>query len=98
MHKVVVEHQEVVKKLEYEKRVFQATQRSAIFSLKDHKENLQNDPKVRLLNPTKNEIRKMLKQILENVISVIRKKSKLNSLKNTGHDWSFPHYQQDQRN
>ena len=77
--KVEAEHQETVKNLGLEERVFKTTPRSAFITLKDHKENFINNPKARLLNPRKPEIGKISKQILENVINVIRKKSKLNS-------------------
>ena len=84
METVQVEHQDVVKNLGLEERVFKTTPRPAFITVKDHKAQFQNDPKARLLNPTKPEIGKVSKQILENVINVIRKKTKLNSWKNTG--------------
>ena len=64
----------VVKNLELGKRVFETTKRSAFITLKDHKENFVNDPKVRLLNPCKPELGKISKTILETIISVIRAK------------------------
>ena len=81
--KVQIEHQKVVKNLGLEERIFKTTERTAFLTVKDHKEHFANDPKARLLNPTKPEIGKISKQILENVINVIREKSKLNSWKNT---------------
>ena len=82
--KVQDEHKEIVNKLGLEERVFKTTKRTAFLTIKDHKENFMNDPKARLINPSKPEIGKVSKQILENVINVIRTKSKLNSWKNTG--------------
>ena len=79
--KVVTEHQKVVTKLGLEERVFKTTPRTAFITVKDHKENFQNDPKCRLLNPTKPEIGRISKKILENVITVIREKSKLRQWK-----------------
>ena len=76
---VEAEHQETVKNLGLEERVFKTTGRSAFLTVKDHKDNFQNNPKSRLLNPTRPEIGKVSKQILESVIAVIKKKSKLNS-------------------
>ena len=80
---VTIEHQKVVTKLGLEERVFKTTPRTAFISVKDHKENFQNDPKCRLLNPTKPEIGRISKRILENVINVTKQKSKLRQWKNT---------------
>ena len=44
-------------------------------SLKDHKENFVNDPKCRLLNPTKIEIAKVSEQILIREVFIRKKKS-----------------------
>ena len=51
--------------------------------LKDHKSNFREAPSVRTLNPSKPEIGKISKQILERKIHVIRQMSGLNSWKNT---------------
>ena len=80
---VEAEHQDTVKDLGLEERVFKTTARSAFITVKDHKENFLNNTQSRLLNPTKPEIGKISKQILENVINVIRGKTKLNNWKNT---------------
>ena len=80
---VIVEHKKVVTKLGLEERVFKTTSRTAFITVKDHKENYQNDTKCRLLNPTKPEIGRISKKILENVINVIKQKSKLRQWKNT---------------
>ena len=41
-------------------------------TLKDHKENFENNPKCRLINPSKTDIGKIAKQILEPYVSKIR--------------------------
>ena len=84
MNAVETAHQSVVKNLELGERVFETTKRSAFITIKDHKENFMNDPKVRLLNPCKPELGKISKKILEKIISVIRTKSKLIQFKNSG--------------
>ena len=76
-------HERVVRNLGLEDRVFETTKRSAFISIKDHKPNFMNDPKVRLLNPCKPELGKVSKQILEKIIAVIRSKSKLTQFKNS---------------
>ena len=62
---------------------FQTTERSAFLTIKDHKEDFANNTKCRLINPCKPDIGKISKKILENVVNVIRKKTKLNQWKNT---------------
>ena len=83
MKKVTVEHQKIVSDLGLEERVFKTTPRSAFLSIKDHKDDFVNNTKCRLINPTKPEIGRISKKILENVISVVKKKSKLMQWKNT---------------
>ena len=83
VHNATIAHQEVVKQLGLEERVFKTTTRTAFITIKDHKVNFMNDPKCRLLNPTKPEIGRISKKILQNVINVIREKSKLRQWKNT---------------
>ena len=83
MKKVTVEHQKIVSDLGLEERVFETTPRSAFLSIKDHKDDFVNNTKCRLINPTKPEIGRISKKILENVISVLKKKSKLMQWKNT---------------
>ena len=53
------------------------TPRASFITLKDHKENFQNNPQVRVLNPTKCEIGKISKKILERIVKQLRKKLKL---------------------
>ena len=55
----------------------------AYITLKDHKTHFNNDPKCRLINPTKNEISKVSKQILSKVVDEIRSKLRLKLMKNT---------------
>ena len=80
---VTTEHQEVVKDLEMSERVFKTMPRAAFITLKDHKENFQNNPQVRLLNPTKCEIGRISKKILERIVKQLRKRLKLMQWQNT---------------
>ena len=52
-------------------------------SLKDHKDNFANNPKTRLLNPAKNEIGRISKDILDNINKSLRSTLQLNQWKNT---------------
>ena len=64
-------------------RIDITAQKQAFITLKDHKENFHNTPKCRLINPTKSEIGKISKQILENINTHTRTATKLNQWKNT---------------
>ena len=50
--------------------------------LKDHKESFQNNPSVRLINPAKNELRRLSKFIIQAVNKELRHKLNLNHWKN----------------
>ena len=52
-------------------------------TLKDHKANFLNDPTTRLINPAKNEIGRISKQILDQINSKLCEILKLNEWKNT---------------
>ena len=75
--------QVIVKNLNIEDRVMYVPPKKAFVSLKDHKDNFVNDPKCRLLNPTKVEIGKVSKQILSRVVNALRVKTKIDLWKNT---------------
>ena len=77
LENVTSEHQQVVKDFDLCERVFKTIPRASFFTLKDHKENFQNNPQVRLLNPTKFEIGKISKQVLERIVKQLRTKLKL---------------------
>ena len=49
------------------KRMQTTRENNCFISLKDHKENFQNNPTVRLINPAKNELRKISKVILDKI-------------------------------
>ena len=61
----------------------QSRPRQAFISLKDHKENFQNNPKCRLINPAKNNLGLISKEILDKINNSIRSKTKLNQWRNT---------------
>jgi hypothetical protein len=73
----------IVSKLDLQERVFAAPQRQCFASLKDHKENFENNPKVRLINPSKLEVQKISKFIVERVNKTIRSKTGLNQWTST---------------
>ena len=69
--------------MELQDRVFSTTERQAFATIKDHKENFETNTKVRLINPSRPEIGKVAKKILEKVIVIVRHKTKLQQMKNT---------------
>jgi len=57
--------------------VFKTTPREAFITLKDHKEDFEVNPKVRLLNPGKPEIGRPAMKILDNIVKNVREKKTL---------------------
>ena len=55
----------------------------AFISLKDHKENFQNHPTCRLINPAKSEMGLVSKKILQKINAKIGSLTSLNQWKNT---------------
>ena len=56
---------------------------NCFITLKDHKENFQNNPSVRLINSAKNEIGRLSKFIIQAMDKELRQKFNLNQWKNT---------------
>ena len=83
MKKINIAHKKIVNKLDIQDRVFKTTEREAFISLKDHKGDFKNNPKSRLLNPTKPEVGQVSHKILKNVVNVIRQRTQLNQWENT---------------
>ena len=62
---------------------------NCFFSLKDHKDNVANNPQVRLINPAKNELGRISKVILGKIKLAITEHFSFNKWKNTQNviDW-----------
>ena len=76
-------HSDTAHELELEDRMFRTTPRNAFVTLKDHKQDFNTRPAVRLINPTKNEMGNVAMQILDNIVKVIRTKTNLKQCTNT---------------
>jgi len=74
---------DITAKLEIGDRIESTARRQAFISLKDHKENLQNNPKCWLLNPAKNNLGLISKQVLDRVNNSIRSQTNANQWRNT---------------
>ena len=72
----------IAERLHLDDRVEQFNQRESFITLKDHKENFQNNPKCRLLNPVKSEIGIISKHYIEKINSNIRKTTNMNQWQN----------------
>ena len=70
-------HQKIVEELELTDRVYRTTKREPFITIKDHKPNFQQNPKTRLINPTKPEIGRISKQITAKINAIVREKSGL---------------------
>ena len=80
---VTKEDKRIAQELEIADRVFKTSQRQAFLTYKDHKDNFKNAKPSRMLNPCKQELGKVSKQILEKVVMFVRKATNYLQFKNT---------------
>ena len=66
------EAKKIAKKLDLDDRIEQYAEKDAFITLKDHKENFENNPKCRLLNPAKSEIGVISSQLLKRINNDLR--------------------------
>ena len=76
LKKVDSEAKKITRKLNLDDRVEATAQKEAFITLKDHKDNFANKPTCRLINPSKQEIGKTSKHILEKNQSKIGSRNK----------------------
>ena len=81
--KIDEEARTITKKLNIDDRVESMAMKEAFITLKDHKENFENKPTCRLINPSKPEIGRISKQILEEINRKLVDITKVNQWKNT---------------
>lgn len=77
------EARSVTRKLNIDDRVELIATNDAFITLKDHKENFANKPTCRLINPSKTELGRISKRILEDINSKLVSATKVNQWKNT---------------
>ena len=73
----------IADKLSIGNRIECMKKREAFISLKDHKENFENNPKCRLINPAKSDSGKISKLILDKVNTRLRTILNVNQWRNT---------------
>ena len=83
VNKVTKGDKKIAEDLKLEDRIFKTTERQSYLLLKDHKENFANKKQSRLINPTKTNLGRVTKQILETVRNVIKEKTNLMQWMNT---------------
>ena len=71
------------KKIETADRVEYMARKPAYITMKDHKENVNINPKCRLINAAKSELGKVTKIIVENINKTVKEKLHCNQWKNT---------------
>ena len=84
-----MEAKHISKKLELDNRIECLAKNTALISLKDHKPNFRSSLPCRLINPSKSNIGKISKSILEKVNQILRNKLQFNQWKNSENviDW-----------
>ena len=65
------------------RQIYKVQEQEAFITLKDTKPNFLNNPQCRLINPTKSELGKVAKVILENIVKEVKSRSGLQLWKNT---------------
>ena len=81
--KTNAEAKKIAEKLELEDRIEQYSEAKAFITLKDHKEDFDDDPKCRLINPAKTNIGKISKQILQKANQEVRSRLGLQQWQST---------------
>ena len=77
-NEINIEAKSIALKLNLEKKLNTIAEQQSFITIKDHKNDFLTNPKYRLINPTKSEIGKLSKQILDNINNIIRNKTKSN--------------------
>ena len=83
IHNINNEAKNIATNLRIADRAECMAERQAFITLKDHKDNFENRPTCRLINPAKREIGRISKQILENINATVRHETGLNQCKNS---------------
>ena len=77
------ELKELSAKVGIDDRVEVVAKKQCYITIKDHKENFQNNTKVRLINPAKSQVGIISKQLLESINSQVREAEGLQQWRNT---------------
>lgn len=83
INKITQTDKKIATQLELDDRIETIAPKEAFITIKDHKNNFQNNPTCRLINPMKSEIGKISKKLLENINSELTSKTDINIWKNS---------------
>ena len=83
LNKIDVKAKRITEKLRIDDRVETTATKEAFITLKDHKDNFENKPTCRLINPSKQEIGKISKQILDSINKKLLNVTRVNQWKNS---------------
>ena len=78
-----VKAKQIARKLKIDDRVQKLDENEAYVTIKDHKEGFPDKISCRLINPSKTDVGKISKQVLDRVNNTILEKNKVNQWKNT---------------
>ena len=81
--KINTEGKRIMKNKTALNRIFINGKNNCFITMKDHRANFLNNPETRLLNPTKNELGRISKAILDKINLNLRNATKVNQWKNT---------------
>ena len=73
----------IAESLDLDDRIYAFSERDAFITIKDHKENYQNNTQCRLISPAKSDLGKVSKQILAKIVMKLRKLGIFKQWKNT---------------
>ena len=82
-NKINDEAKEIASDLNIEDRMETIAKKQAFVTLKDHKDNFQNNPTCRLINPAKSEMGKVSKKLIDQVNTELKSSKNVNQWKNT---------------
>ena len=83
VNRINSEAKRIAEKLKLHDRIQQFQETEAFILVKDHKEGFPNSPSFRLINPSKSEIGKISKHILDKINKSLLSNTKVNQWKNT---------------
>ena len=81
--KIISEEKKIAKKLDLDNRIDALAEKDSFVTLKDHKPNFDNNPTCRLINPSKSEIGKISKKILQRINTKVIAATGFNQWKDT---------------
>ena len=83
VNRINSEAKKIAEKIKLDDRIQQLQETEAFISVKDHKEGFPNSPSFTLINPSKSEIGKISKYILDKINKSLLNNTKVNQWKNT---------------